>query len=184
MFKLKSILILIILVLNIITLTACDSTIGGISINASDTVVNGTIFDTKNLKMVEGDLKGDINYSIKVYGSTNSVNDSTWAKWFGEEESDINGKIIVCMKLEYNNDIANDPDATISLPTSTDNKEELKTYKLSEVSDGDNYVYLILNPRRDLIEMTINYTFNNKLKDIKYLIDLMDVNAEVSGSLG
>ncbi len=179
---LKKLLVIIVILISIFSFTACESSIGGISITPQDVAIDGTIFDTKNLKIVAGDIKGDINYCIKVVGHTDPVNDSTWARWFGDEESDIYGKLIVCLKLEYSQHVANDPDATITLPISPDS-DELASYKISDFSDGENYLYLILNPRHDLLHLTINYMLDSTPKDIKYLIDLMDVNAKVSGAL-
>jgi len=85
--------------------------------------------------------------------------------------------------LELSNNVINDPDSTINLPINSENKENINSYKINAVKDGNNFIYLILNPRHDLINITINYTEKNTPKSIKYLIDLMDVNATVSGAL-
>jgi len=173
----------IILILSICIIPSCKTDIGGISITASNIIINDTTFDTDNLKIISGDIKGDINYCIKIVGHTNPVDDYTWDKWFKNQESDIYGKLIVCLKLELSNNVINDPDSTINLPINSENKENINSYKINAVKDGNNFIYLILNPRHDLINITINYTEKNTPKSIKYLIDLMDVNATVSGAL-
>ena len=42
---------------------ACNNNIGGISINTTDTVVGGTVFDTKNLKLAKAD---PINFEVHL----------------------------------------------------------------------------------------------------------------------
>jgi len=153
--------------------------LGGIQLSGHDTMVNGTLFDTKNLMITEGDITKDYNYSIKVMGRTGEVNDSTWHAWFGDEMWDVTGKTIVCLPLIYNSDIANDNNATINISAIGSTTSSSVNISQSDTNDANtNTYYLILNPREDRIEVTINYESKTKPKDIKYLIDLMDVNSD------
>ena len=181
--KKLNILIVMLIILSNIFVVACDNdAFGGMSINSTDTVVGGTVFDTKNLRLIRGDVRGDIDYSVKVIGSTTEVNDSTWNKWFGDEESDVLGKLVVCLKLKYNDKLANDPNATITLPDYS-SEDGTKTFVLSEVQDGtvdNNFVYIILNPKHNKVTMVLTYTHNKTKKETRYLIDMVGVNVDFS----
>ena len=178
-----NILIVMLIILSNIFVVACDNdAFGGMSINSTDTVVGGTVFDTKNLRLLRGDVRGDIDYSVKVIGSTTEVNDSTWNKWFGDEESDVLGKLVVCLKLKYDDKLANDPNATITLPDYS-SEDGTKTFVLSEVQDGtvdNNFVYIILNPKHNQVTMVLTYTHNKTKKETRYLIDMVGVNVDFS----
>ena len=165
---------------SVLTITACNDRFGGLSLSPNDTVIGGTIFDTKNLKLVQADITGETNYAVKVIGSTTPLNDQSWEKWFQDQESDVSGKIAVALRLEYTDEIASDPNATLTLPAST-TTTETKSYILSEITDGridNNYIYIILNPKHDIVTMNIDYMADDEHKDITYTIDMINVNTD------
>ena len=152
---------------------------GGISVNSHDTIVNGTIFDTKNLQLIAGNITGDYDYSIKVMGNSTPVNDSTWNMWFENEEEDVSGKIIVCLMLDCSEVVQIDNNATITIaPEDTEDSLPIQITSMSTYNSKTQSVYLVLNPKHDNIDIIINYTENDTQKDTRYLIDLMDVNSD------
>ncbi|MBQ4558560.1 MAG: hypothetical protein IJA61_04230 [Clostridia bacterium] len=153
-------------------LFACSNEkLGGLSLNNSDTVINGTIFDTKNLDIIPNDIIAKSDYAVKVIGATTPLSDSDYDRWFQNAESDPLGKLAVCIKLELEDKVLKDANATITLLTAKDSK----TDKLSDVKDGDNYIYLILNTYHDWVEIVIDYKDGKTSKDINYNINLVDV---------
>ena len=174
--RLKNFFLVILMLFALSFSFACQDQLGGLIINSSDTVIGGTVFDTKSLKIIPNDIRGDADYSVKVTGSTEALSDSDWDKWFGDDNPDPLGKMAVCIKLEYLEKIAKDKDANISIVAS--DSEESKTYLLSEVQDGtevEPYIYLILNPYHDWFEVTLNYKENNKNKKVNYRIEVLEV---------
>ncbi len=178
----KNIIIVLAIILNLFCLTACIHPTGGIRVNNTDTIVEGTIFDTKNLRVTDGDITTDYNYSVKVQGYTSEVDDATWNKWFGGEEHDVSGKIIACLLLEYGDDVASDPDATITMPSRTDHTSTI-TNKILDMPKEEDHIYLILNPMLDIVNVTIDYTKDNEHRDIKYRIDLMEINTNTNSAI-
>lgn len=178
--KILKFVLIILIFTNIGLLSACKQQFGGLSINKDNITINETTFDTKNLKLIKSDPKGEVNYSIKVIGKTTPLSDYDWNKWFGEEESDIAGNIAVCLQLDYSPEIANDPNATITLPdsVSTNTTKTLKIQDIKDSTNDNNYIYLILNAKHDIVYITIDYTTNNKHKDIIYEIDMININSD------
>ena len=178
--KIIKFVIIIALAITPILTTACDSRFGNISICPETTVIDGSTFDTKHLRLIQADTSGEINYAVKVIGKTKPLNDQSWNKWFGDEECDVVGKIAVALRLEYIEEIITDSSSSITISAPL---LEPKTYLLSELPNkqiDSTYIYLILNPRYDIVTINLDYTIDNEHRDITYTIDMINVNTDSS----
>ena len=178
--SLSKTIILLLLIISASYLCSCQDYFGGISIN-KNIIINETTIDTNNLKLIAGDVTKDYDYSIKIMGYTNPVDDRTWNTLFKDEQWDISGKIVVCIQLEYPDTVAMDNDATITIkPIDSKNETIISINELIHTEDQINNVLIFLNPRHDQVDLTIDYSLNQEHKDIKYHIDLMDVNTNTN----
>lgn len=177
--KLKKILVAVLILASMSMLVACDNTLGGISIPSSDIAIGGYVWSTKNLVMTKGEQKEDYNYCIEISGFVKPVSDEIWDKYFKDEMEDIKGKLVVVLKLDMPKDITSYSDIVITASTPVTNSEN-ENIPIN-ILDGkkSSTKFLLLNPHHDQIDITLQYPSNNITKQIKYKIDLMDVNSEL-----
>ena len=177
----KLLLIVLVIVFNsIFILSACSYQIDGLVISKNNITIDETLFDTQDLKLIKSDAKGETNYSLKITGTTTPLSDYDWQKWFGEEDSDISGKIAVCLQLIYPHEILDAHNSTLSI-INTEDKTILQSYKITEIPTyliNENYIYIVLNPKYDIISIQLDYTMNNIHKDITYEIDMLNINSD------
>lgn len=177
--KLKKILVAVLILASMSILVACDNTLGGISIPSSDIAIGGYVWNTRGLRMTKGEQKEDYNYCIEISGFVKPVSNEIWDKYFKDETEDIKGKLIVVLKLDMPKDITNYSEISITASTPATNSEN-KNIPINVLdSKKSSTKFLLLNPHHDQIDITLQYPSSNITKQIKYKIDLMDVNSEL-----
>ncbi len=172
--------LVVIISIFIILCTSCTNPLGQISLPDEYISLDGTMFVTKNLSILPNNLREDANYSLIIQGTTSEISEEDWHKWFGTEEWDVNGRLAVVLRLEYDHILLSDPNANINIK-GLDNTDLDKTYLISDLPSyliDDQYIYLVLNIKHNLLVLSISSQSKSKTYTTKYLINMIDVNFE------